>query len=62
MDILQLPLLRRCTLVNTPHLNSESESYVTTDGQSANLSWNVGTSRFTTLWAFEACYRDSFVI
>jgi hypothetical protein len=35
----------RCLLVNTPQLNtqlnsSESESYVTTDGQSASLFWN----------------------
>jgi hypothetical protein len=40
----------RCPLVNTPQLNTqlssdssltaESESYVTTDGQSASLSWN----------------------
>jgi hypothetical protein len=43
------PFLRlRCSLVSTPQLNTqlltheliaESESYVTTDGQSASLSW-----------------------
>jgi hypothetical protein len=45
MKILQLPWSRRCPLVNTPHLNfqlncSQSQSHVTTDDQSASLSWN----------------------
>jgi hypothetical protein len=42
MDILQLLRLRRYCLGNIPQLNwtSESESYVTTDSQSASLSWN----------------------
>jgi hypothetical protein len=36
MEILQLLRPRRCLLADTP----QSQSYVTTDGQSASLSWN----------------------
>jgi hypothetical protein len=39
-NITMLPTLLRCVAVNFGLCQSQSQSYVTTDGQSASLSWN----------------------